>query len=148
MNRKKKVSVPDDYPSRIFTLRRRLRLTQEHFAAHIGVSVGSVGGWEVGQSRPSRTAWCRMMRLSHSIQSPREEPMVKIIPDWQDKPLRINIVHIASYRQARETDFSMKPAYELFEYALLNMVGGHTHIAHMCVVEFDNMFAIDTRHYR
>jgi len=148
MTHKRKVTIPDDYPNQVFCLRRRFRLTQAQFADHLGVTENSIGGWENGTARPSRTAWCRLLRLSNGISPPRDDPQVKIIPDWLDRPIRINITRIASYRQARETDFNQKPAYELFEYTVVNMVGGHIHNVHMCAVEFDNMFGADARHYR
>lgn len=149
MTHKRKVTIPDDYPSRIFVLRRRFRLTQAHFADHLGVPEGSIAAWENGTGRPSRTAWCRILRLSNGIAPPREDPMVKIIPDWQEKPIRVNVAQIVSYRQVRPADMSgQRTPYELYEYTMLNMAGGHTHIVHMCVVEFDNMFGADARHFR
>lgn len=145
----KKISIPEDYAVRIFAIRRRLRLTQEQFGDHIDVTMDCVDGWETGQNRPSRTAWSRINRLVDSLQPPHEDAMFKIIPDWQEKPIRVNLPHIASYRQARRSDMSgQKTAYELFEYTVLFMAGGHTHIVHMCEAEFDNIFAADARYYR
>ena len=58
-----KTSVPKDYPTRIKRLRGQLGLTQAQFAARVGVSFASVNRWENGQSRVSRLAWQRILRL-------------------------------------------------------------------------------------
>ena len=52
-----------DLPTRVRRLRRNLDLTQEHFAARLGVSVITIHRWETGQSRPRRLALTRLAEL-------------------------------------------------------------------------------------
>ena len=45
-------------------LRVQLGLTQEQFAARVGVTFSTVNRWEAGRSRPSPLAWREIERLS------------------------------------------------------------------------------------
>lgn len=46
-------------------LRERLRLTQEQFAARVGVTVSTVNRWENGKGKPSPLARLRIEELRH-----------------------------------------------------------------------------------
>ena len=50
-------------PARVRNLRRQLNLTQEDFAARVGVSVITVHRWETGQSRPRRLALASLRKI-------------------------------------------------------------------------------------
>src|SRR5436309_1469740 len=57
------VVVPEDYAARIKRMRRKLGLTQQAFAARLGVSFASVNRWENSQTKPSRFQWGRIEGL-------------------------------------------------------------------------------------
>ncbi|MBI2895933.1 MAG: helix-turn-helix domain-containing protein [Deltaproteobacteria bacterium] len=48
-----RVHVPLAQGADVGTIRRKLRLTQEQFAALCGVSVGTIRNWEQGRRRPT-----------------------------------------------------------------------------------------------
>jgi putative transcriptional regulator len=48
-------------------LRNQLGLTQEQFAAKVGVTFTTVNRWETGRSRPSPLAWREIERFSKSV---------------------------------------------------------------------------------
>ena len=48
-------------------LRKQLGLTQEQFAAKLGVTFSTVNRWEAGRSKPSPLAWREIERLSKSV---------------------------------------------------------------------------------
>ena len=48
-------------------LRTQLELTQEQFAARVGVTFSTVNRWEAGRSRPSPLAWREIERLSRTV---------------------------------------------------------------------------------
>lgn len=54
-------------PKRIHALRQRLRLTQEDFAHHIGVTFSTVNRWENGKSTPNRIARRLLMGLEKKL---------------------------------------------------------------------------------
>ncbi|WP_416667871.1 helix-turn-helix domain-containing protein [Egbenema bharatensis] len=47
---------PQDSADLILELRQRLELTQEQFAAHLGVTFPTVNRWENRRAKPSRLA--------------------------------------------------------------------------------------------
>jgi len=47
-------------------LRIQLGLTQEQFAARVGVTFSTVNRWEAGRSQPSPLAWREIERLSRT----------------------------------------------------------------------------------
>jgi len=53
-------------PQTIKRLRTRMGLTQEQFAAAVGVTFASVNRWEAGKARPSRLALMRLEELERS----------------------------------------------------------------------------------
>lgn len=53
----------NEVPAKIKTLRAKLGLTQEQFAARLGVSWSTVNRWENGRSRPSPLAMRYVERL-------------------------------------------------------------------------------------
>jgi len=57
-----------DRADTIKRLRIKLGLTQEQFAAKVGVTFSSVNRWEAGRSRPSPLAWREIERLSEQVQ--------------------------------------------------------------------------------
>jgi len=48
-------------------LRTQLGLTQEQFAARVGVTFSTVNRWEAGRSQPSPLAWREIERLSMTL---------------------------------------------------------------------------------
>jgi DNA-binding transcriptional regulator YiaG len=48
-------------------LRKQLGLTQEQFAAKVGVTFSTVNRWEAGRSKPSPLAWREVERLAKSV---------------------------------------------------------------------------------
>lgn len=50
------VTTTADLPTLIRTLRQRLGLSQEKFAAKLGVSFQTVNRWERGRAKPSQLA--------------------------------------------------------------------------------------------
>lgn len=52
----KAVKEPQDIAELILELRHRLRLTQEQFAARLGVTFPTVNRWENRRTKPSRIA--------------------------------------------------------------------------------------------
>jgi len=50
-------------PHRIKQLRLKLGLTQEQFAAHVGVTFSTVNRWENGKSEPSPLALAKIRAL-------------------------------------------------------------------------------------
>lgn len=144
MNRKK-ITIPPDYPDRVFAIRRRFQLTQEQFADRLGVSFASVNRWENGQNRPTRSVWSRLLRLAegNELPSPRLGLSVIVCPNSEDRPIRINLAQVTSYHQPRLCDLTESLEYELHEYTVLFMNGGHKHIVHMCEIEFDKLYGVD-----
>lgn len=53
----------DDRADTIKQLRIQLGLTQEQFAARVGVTFSTVNRWEAGRSQPSPLAWREIERL-------------------------------------------------------------------------------------
>jgi len=51
-------------PSMIKKIRTRMGLTQEQFAAKVGVTFATVNRWEAGKAKPSRLAMNRLEELS------------------------------------------------------------------------------------
>jgi putative transcriptional regulator len=145
----KKIVIPSDYPERVFALRRKFRLTQEQFADRLNVSFASVNRWENGQNKPTRSAWMRLMRLADSNELPLPPPEPspwRILPDSHDRPIRVNLSQVVSYHQPRDCDVNLVTLpYELHEYTVLFMNGGHRHFIHMCEIELDKIFGVDSR---
>ena len=54
-------------PSMIKKLRTRMGLTQEQFAAKVGVSFATVNRWEASKAKPSRLAMNRLAELNESL---------------------------------------------------------------------------------
>ena len=54
-----------DLPGRIKRLRKKLGLTQEQFAATVGVTFSTVNRWESGKSAPSPLAMKQIELLYH-----------------------------------------------------------------------------------
>ena len=57
-----------DRADTIKRLRIKLGLTQEQFAAKVGVTFSTVNRWEAGRSRPSPLAWREIERLSEQVE--------------------------------------------------------------------------------
>jgi len=57
------MALPDDYPTWILGLRRRLGLTQAQLADRVGAAYVSVNRWENRQTRPTALAWRRLLEL-------------------------------------------------------------------------------------
>lgn len=54
-------TVPDNYPERIRSLRKRLGLTQKKFAEALGVTYVTVNRWENQKATPSDLAWQQVL---------------------------------------------------------------------------------------
>jgi len=54
-------------PSTIKRLRTRMGLTQEQFAAKVGVTFATVNRWEAGKAKPSRLALNRLEELRKAL---------------------------------------------------------------------------------
>jgi len=57
----------DNRADTIKRLRIELELTQEQFAAKVGVTFSTVNRWEAGRSKPSPLAWREIERLSRAV---------------------------------------------------------------------------------
>ena len=51
-------------PLNIRTIRKQLKLTQQHLAHLLGVSMSTVANWEAGRSKPSQLALRQLNNLS------------------------------------------------------------------------------------
>lgn len=64
---------------KIRELRSRLGLTQEQFAAKVGVTFSTVNRWESGKSRPSPLALKRINELRRTLEdSQQEDPLRRL----------------------------------------------------------------------
>lgn len=61
------VELPEDYPQFIRKVREKTGLTQEKFAAKLGVTFPTVNRWENGKTKPSPLAIARLEELIHSL---------------------------------------------------------------------------------
>jgi adenylate cyclase len=61
------LEVPQDYSSRVKSVRGCIELTQAQLAERIGVSFATVNRWENGQSKPTRLAWQQILDLEAEI---------------------------------------------------------------------------------
>ncbi len=72
--------LPQDYSRRIKDSRNVRGLTQEQYAALVGVSFATVNRWENEQARPNKLAWQRILELDEQVKrelniaQPQEEP--------------------------------------------------------------------------
>ncbi len=60
-------SVPHWEPELIRELRLRYRMTQEHFAEHLGVNQATVSAWENGSARPQVRHLLKLDRLADEV---------------------------------------------------------------------------------
>ena len=61
------MNAPADMPSLIRELRKRIGLTQEKFAARLGVTFPTINRWENGRTKPSPLAMQRIEELLRSM---------------------------------------------------------------------------------
>ncbi|MBM3330019.1 MAG: helix-turn-helix transcriptional regulator [Calditrichaeota bacterium] len=61
------MKVGKDYPRLIRTVRQRTGLSQERFAAKIGVTFPSINRWENGKTTPSRLALRQVKQLLETM---------------------------------------------------------------------------------
>lgn len=59
--------VKEDIPKKIRDLRAALGLTQEQFAAKIGVTFSTVNRWENGKGKPSPLAMKQIQQLAKKV---------------------------------------------------------------------------------
>ncbi len=59
----------EDRADIIKRLRIRLGMTQEQFAAKVGVTFSTVNRWEAGRNQPSPLAWREIERLLSTVKS-------------------------------------------------------------------------------
>jgi putative transcriptional regulator len=58
----------------IKTLRRRLELTQEQFAAKVGVTYGTVNNWENGKRMPLPFLLRRLIEMRDELDAQEKKP--------------------------------------------------------------------------
>jgi len=59
----------EDIPSLIKALRKRLDLTQEQFAAKVGVTYGTVNNWENGKRMPLPFLLRRLIEMRDEVEA-------------------------------------------------------------------------------
>jgi len=64
----------DDVRVLIKTLRRRLELTQEQFAAKVGVTYGTVNNWENGKRMPLPFLLKRLVEMRDELEAQDKKP--------------------------------------------------------------------------
>jgi putative transcriptional regulator len=64
----------EDVPALIKALRRRLELTQEQFAAEVGVTYGTVNNWENGKRMPLPFLLKRLMEMRDELEAQDKRP--------------------------------------------------------------------------
>jgi len=74
------VGKRDPTASLIRKLRKRLGLTQEKFAAKVGVTFPTINRWENGRARPSPLARQRIEALLHSMGKDGEDLLTRHFP--------------------------------------------------------------------
>ena len=61
------MNTPPDMPRLVRELRRRTGLTQEKFAARLGVTFPTINRWENGRARPSPLAMQKIEELLRAM---------------------------------------------------------------------------------
>lgn len=64
----------DDVPGLVKELRRRLDLTQEQFAQHVGVTYSTVNHWENGKRIPQPFLLRRLRELKTELDAAGKKP--------------------------------------------------------------------------
>ncbi len=64
----------EDIPTLIKALRRRLELTQEQFAAKVGVTYGTVNNWENGKRMPLPFLLRRLIEMRNELEAQDKRP--------------------------------------------------------------------------
>lgn len=77
----KSVSHTQDHADLIVELRQRLGLTQEQFAARLGVTFPTVNRWENRRAKPSRLALQSIRRLLEQIGEPAQDLLMEYFPN-------------------------------------------------------------------
>ena len=70
-----------DYARLVRELRKRLSLTQEKFAARLGVSFPTINRWENGRSVPSPLALQRVEQILREMKDRGKDLLVEHFPD-------------------------------------------------------------------
>ena len=65
--RSKALNTPTNIPRLVRDLRGRTGLTQEKFAAKLGVTFPTINRWENGRAKPSPLAMQKIQELLHSM---------------------------------------------------------------------------------
>lgn len=65
----------------IHELRLSIGLTQEQFAAELGVTYSTVNRWEGGRSKPSPMAMWRIQKILHDLGDQGTELLAKYLPN-------------------------------------------------------------------
>jgi putative transcriptional regulator len=65
--RRMKLDAHPDIPRLVRELRERTGLTQEKFAAKLGVTFPTINRWENGRAKPSPLAWQKLEELLRSM---------------------------------------------------------------------------------
>ena len=71
------MGTPKGIPTFIRELRRYTRLTQEKFAAKVGVSFPTVNRWENGKATPSPLALTRLKEIAKNLGTEEAELLAR-----------------------------------------------------------------------
>lgn len=77
------MNAQTDIPQLVRELRERTGLTQEKFAARLGVTFPTINRWENGRARPSPLALKQVEDLLRSMGKRGEDLLEEFFPDEQ-----------------------------------------------------------------
>ena len=75
------LSLPPDNGRLVQELRRRTGLTQERFAARLGVTCPTLDGWENGLDAPSPLALRQIEALARDLGPEAQDLLLEYFPD-------------------------------------------------------------------
>ena len=73
----------NNFPVLIRELRKHFALTQEQFAARLGVTFPTVNRWENGRAKPSPLALQKVEELLNNIDKKGRELRKRFIKEWE-----------------------------------------------------------------
>jgi putative transcriptional regulator len=80
-SRRTPLNAQTDIPRLVRELRERMGLTQEKFAARLGVTLPTINRWENGRARPSPLALKQVADLLRSMGERGEDLLQEFFPD-------------------------------------------------------------------
>ncbi|GAB4335839.1 MAG: hypothetical protein Kow0089_05770 [Desulfobulbaceae bacterium] len=75
------MNVQIDFPRLVRELRQRMGLSQEKFAARLGVTFSTISRWENGRARPSPLALKQVEDLLRSMGEQGKDLLREFFPD-------------------------------------------------------------------